>query len=271
MLVTGAAGGIGLETARALATLGAHVILGVRDVVRGAEVADAIARDGGRANVLAIDLSSLHSVRAAAARFCAAYPSLDVLVNNAGIVARERTASADGHELTWATNFLGVYALTRALLPALASAPEPRVVNVGSAAHAVGRLDWTDLEYERKRFAGFAAYAQSKLALVLYTREFSRRYPSVMANVVHPGAIATRIWREMPPLVRGALALVLPSPARGAVPVIRLTSADDIRATTGRYFDRLREAEPARAARDDADARRLWDYAEGVTSERLAL
>lgn len=262
VLITGATGGIGLEVARGLAALGAHVIVGARDATRGAIVADEIARDGGRANVLAVDLASRSSVRDATARYRAAYASLDVLINNSGIVSMKRAESVDGHETTWATNFLGLFELTQALVPALNAAAAPRVVNVGSAAHAMGRIDWDDLECERKPFRGFPAYAQSKLALVLYTREFARRYPHVAASVVHPGAIATGIWREMPAVVRVVLGAVLPSPARGAAPVIRLAAASDVAAVSGRYFDRLRAIEPAKAARDDTAARRLWEYAE---------
>ena len=266
MLVTGATGGIGLEVARGLAALGAHVIVGARDLLRGAVVADRIESEGGRANVLAVDLASFASIDQAAARFRAAYPRLDVLVNNAGIIATKRATTVDGHETTWATNFLGLVALTNALLPSLAQADAARVVNVGSGAHYIGRIDFDDLEAERKRFRGFPAYAQSKLALVLYTREFARRRPAIGANVVHPGAIATNVWRATPPVVRAILGSILPSPARGAVPVIRLASGADVAGVSGRYFDRLREREPAKAAFDDAASERLWAYAERATA-----
>ncbi|GAC1443726.1 MAG: SDR family oxidoreductase [Vulcanimicrobiaceae bacterium] len=260
VLVTGATSGIGRAAACQLAALGAHVILGVRDVVRGVEVADGIERDGGRANVLALDVASLASVRDAAERFRASYPTLDVLVNNAGILATKRRESADGHELTWATNFLGLVALTQALVPALARASEPRVVNVSSAAHNAGRLAWDDLERTR-RYRGFAAYAQSKLALNLYTREFAVRYPHIAANAVHPGAIATDVWRGLPAIVRGVLGRALPDASRGAVPLVRLAASDDVRGRSGRYFDRLRETAPSKASRNDDDARRLFAYA----------
>lgn len=260
VLVTGATRGIGLETARELCALGAHVVLGVRDIVRGAEIANELEETGGRANVLAIDLASLASVRQAAARFHASYATLDVLVNNAGILATKRSTSPEGHELTWATNFLGLFALTDALLPALSAASEPRVVNVSSAAHNAGKIAWDDLERTR-RYAGFGAYAQSKLALNLYTREFAARHPHIAMNAVHPGAIATDVWRGLPGFVRAILGRVLPSPSNGALPVIRLASSDDVRGVSGRYFDRLRETAPSNAAQNADDARRLYDYA----------
>lgn len=265
VLVTGATRGIGLETARELSALGAHVVLGVRDIVRGAEIANAFERAVGRANVLAIDLASLASIEEAASRFRASYAALDVLVNNAGIIATKRKLSPDGHELTWATNFLGLFALTDALLPVLCAASEPRVVNVSSAAHAAGKIAWDDLERER-RYAGFGAYAQSKLALNLYTREFAVRHPHIAMNAVHPGAIATDIWRGLPGFVRAILGRMLPSPIDGALPVIRLASSDDVRGVSGRYFDRLRETAPSKAAQNTGDARRLYDYAEHTCS-----
>ncbi|HEY7723756.1 MAG TPA: SDR family oxidoreductase [Anaeromyxobacteraceae bacterium] len=263
-LVTGATSGIGLETARALARMGAHVVIGARDEARGRSVAAEIGRSGGSAEVLPVDLASFESVRRAADRFLAAHPSLEVLVNNAGTAVRRRQLSPDGHELTWATNFLGHFLLTRLQLPALRRAPRPRVVNVASAAHATARIPWDDLELERS-FGPFRAYARSKLAQVLFTRELARREPGVGVNAVHPGTIGTGIWREVPAPLRWLLGAVLPRPGVGAVPVVRLASSPELDGVSGRYFDRLRERRPAPAGRDDADAARLWDVAEQAT------
>jgi retinol dehydrogenase-12 len=268
VLVTGATGGIGLETARALARMGAHVVIGARDAARGREVVDELVRSGGKAELLPIDMASLASVREAAARCAAAHPGLDVLVNNAGVVTRDRQVSPDGHEVIWATNFLGPFLLTRLLLPALKNAPAPRVVNVSSMAHAGGRLDWNDLELARG-FRRLKAYSNSKLALVLFTRELARREPKVAVNALHPGAIWTGIWRAAPAFARWILALVLPSAEKGARPVVRLAAAPELSGVTGRYFDRFREVEPAPAARNDADAARLWEIAENATAPPL--
>ncbi len=264
VLVTGATSGIGLEAARELARMGARVVLGVRDAARGAAVALEIARAGGAAEVLPIDLASFGSVREAVRRFEASHGALDVLVNNAGTAVRRREVTADGHERTWQTNFLGAYLLTRLLLPALRRAPRPRVVNVGSDAHRTGRIDWENLELERG-YGAYRAYANTKLALLLFTRELARREPGVAANVLHPGAIATGIWRPAPPPLRWLIGAILPSSPRGAAPVVRLAADPALDGVTGRYFSRFREAEPARPARRDDDAARLWGVAAKAT------
>lgn len=262
VLVTGATSGIGRETARALARMGARVVVGARDAARARRVAEEIVREGGAAEILAIDLASFTSVREAAARLSALQPRLDVLVNNAAIVTGRREESPDGHEVIWQTNFLGPFLLTRLLLPSLNAAPFPRVVNVASAAHFSGRIVWDDLELAKGRYRGIRAYCNSKLALVLFTRELARREPRVAANAVHPGVIATRIWRAAPAPARWLLALVLPSAAKGARPVVRLAASAQVAGVTGRYFDRMRERPPAPAATSVADASRLWEIAE---------
>jgi retinol dehydrogenase 12 len=265
VLVTGATGGIGLETARALARMRAKVVVGARDASRGRAVVEEIDAGGGSAELLEIDMAVFASVRNAAERLAAAHPKLDVLVNNAGVVMRERLLTGDGYELTWQTNFLSHFLLTRLLLPALRAAPKPRVVNVSSEAHRSGRLDWDDLDLA-KGYRGFRAYANSKLAQVLFTRELARREPSVSVNALHPGAIATGIWRAAPSFAQWILAHVLPPPAKGAQPVVRVATDPALEGVTGRYFNKLKEAIPAAAALDDADAARLWKIAEEATT-----
>lgn len=264
VLVTGATSGIGLETARALAGMGARVVLGVRDAARGAAVAEEIGRAGGAAEVLPVDFSSFASVREAARQYLQAHEALDVLVNNAGTAVARRELTDDGHERTWQTNFLGAYLLTRLLLPALRRTPKARVVNVASDAHRTGRIDWGNLELER-RYGGYRAYANTKLALILFTRELARREPGVAVTVLHPGAIATRIWRPLPGPIRWLIGAILPPAARGAAPVVRLASDPALAGVTGRYFSRFRETAPTRAAANDADAARLWEIAERAT------
>ncbi len=264
VLVTGATSGIGLETARALAGMGARVVLGVRDAARGAAVAEEIARAGGAAEVLPVDFSSFASVREAARQYLRSHEALDVLVNNAGTAVARREATDDGHERTWQTNFLGAYLLTRLLLPALRRTPRSRVVNVASDAHRTGRIDWGNLELERG-YGAYRAYANTKLALILFTRELARREPGIAVTALHPGAIATQIWRPLPGPIRWLIGAILPPAARGAAPVVRLASDPKLAGVTGRYFSRFREAAPTRAAANDADAARLWEVAAQAT------
>lgn len=276
ILVTGATSGIGLESACCFAASGARVLVGARNPERAREAIVEIERrasgpggGGGAVEPFEADLASFSSVRAAAARLSERLgekgEALDTLVNNAGVASKRRTMTEDGHELTWQTNFLSAFLLTRLLLPALRRSTDPRVVNVSSEGHRVGKIDWTDLEMERK-WGTFRAYAASKLALNLFTRELARREPAVSTNAVHPGAIATRIWRPLPAPLQAVLGLLLPSPARGARPVVRLAAAGEITGVTGRYFDRQKEATPSAASRDDAAAERLWRIAEEATA-----
>ena len=258
VLVTGATSGIGLEAARQLARQGLRVFVGGRDAARVQAIVDELVGAGGRAEPFVADLARLASVREGAARFLAAHPRLDVLVNNAGIAPRHREVTDEGHERTWATNVLAPVLLARLLAPALLAAPRPRVVNVGSEAHRRGRLNWDDLELVHG-YGAWRAYSQSKLALLLLTREQARREPRIAANVVHPGTIATAIWRGAPWLARVVLDRLLPPPEKGAGPVVRLAIDPVLDGVTGKYFNRYREAKPSAAGRDDAAAARLWD------------
>jgi len=269
VLVTGATSGIGLETARSLARMGARVAIGARDPARGAAVVDELERAGGRAELLPVDLASLDSVRRAAGAFAAAHESLDVLVNNAGTAVPRRETTPDGHERTWQTNYLGHYLLTRLLLPLLRKAPSPRIVNVSSEGHRSGRIDWSDLELS-KGYGGFRAYGNTKLAQVLFTRELARREPGILTVAVHPGAIGTNIWRALPAHADALVRLILPGAAHGAAPVVRLASDPGLSpAAGGLYYRRFDESTPSAAGRSDADAAQLWDESERAVARFL--
>jgi NAD(P)-dependent dehydrogenase (short-subunit alcohol dehydrogenase family) len=271
-LVTGATAGIGRVTAQVLAQRGATVLAAGRNPAKIEATVAAIRQAAGHAQVhgLRADLSQQAEVRALAEQVAQRWPRLHLLVNNAGAVFAQRAETADGLEQTWALNHLAYFLLTALLLPGLRAAGEPgrsaRVVNVASRAHRYVRgLHWDDLGFRRGYF-GFRAYAQSKLANLLFTFELARRLASagepITANTLHPGNVSTSmgsnnraaLWR----LAYVFINLLGVSPERGAETVIHLAAAPEVEGVSGRYFVQRRAVVPTRAARDDEAARRLW-------------
>jgi NAD(P)-dependent dehydrogenase (short-subunit alcohol dehydrogenase family) len=203
VLVTGASTGLGLETARALATTGAHVVLTARSGEKG-RAAEAAIRSGVADASLEhgiLDLASLASVRAFADWFLARHDRLDVLINNAGVMFTPLERTADGFELQLGTNYLGPFLLTVLLIPALRKGAPSRVVNLSSVAHEFSDVDWDDLNYQSRPYDKFEAYGQSKTATILFTRELDRRLApeGVRSFAVHPGSIPTELLRYMGP------------------------------------------------------------------------
>lgn len=267
-IVTGATSGIGLETARGLAKLGAKVVLVGRDSQRLDRTCREIASDATASGPEAVtcDLSSQADIRRAATVIRSRHPRLDVLINNAGVVTRTRTLTADGIETQLAVNHLAPFLLTHLLIPALGDARPSRVVTVASAVESLGRMDFDDLGGER-RYDANAAYCQSKLANVLFTRELARRSASsgVTANCLHPGAVATGLLAEYFGYARGwarVARLKYPGPVEGARSSIYLASSQEVAGETGGYFVDQRRVEPSRSAQDLTLAERLWSVSE---------
>ena len=269
-LVTGATSGIGLETAVGLAREGARVLIVGRDPVRGEAARAEIVRRSGhdRVELVRADLASLREIRRLADEVRARCPALHVLVNNAGVVNLSRQQSVDGFEATFAVNHLAYFALTHHLLGLLKSSAPARIVNVASDAHRFGRIDWDDLQSER-RYRGLPivgamrVYGTSKLLNILFTQELARRLEGsgVTANCLHPGAVSTRLGVNNGSTGRIVTSLLRPfmlTPAEGAKTSLYLASSPDVAELSGRYFAKLREARCSRAARDPDAARRLW-------------
>ena len=287
-VVTGANSGLGFVTARELARHGAHVVLACRDVGKGATAAEAIraAAPGARVEVAALDLADLASVRACAARLAATHDGIDLLINNAGLMAPPRRTSADGFELQLATNHLGHFALTGLLLDALRARAGARVVTLSSVMHRVGRIDFDDLHGER-RYHRWRAYGQSKLANLLFAFELDRRLRAAGAGVrsvaAHPGYAATNLQSAAAPLLdRLAMRLVTPLVAQsaemGALPTLHAATAPEV--PGGAFFgpdgfaERRGHPRPvaaSAAAYDRAVAARLWEVSEELTGVRYAL
>ncbi len=239
VVVTGATSGIGKEVATCLASLGAHVVLACRDVRRAKQVAAGInARTPRRpVAVMALDTSDQSSIRAFAAEFRQTYGTLDVLVNNAGVLLPDRLTSVDGVELTLATNVLGYHLLTTELLSVLDVGG--RVVNVASTF--AGDVDLDDLQFEHRPYDGMAAYAQSKACDRMLTWAFARRLRerSVTVNAMAPGLmLGTRLYRHLPQeVLRSLQELGGRSVTDGAATTVWLASSHEVDGVTGRFFE----------------------------------
>ncbi|GJE57982.1 SDR family oxidoreductase [Methylobacterium trifolii] len=267
-LVTGATSGIGYETALGLARAGAHLVLVGRDGDRLDRSGDAIQAvvPGARVDLYRADLSSQAEIRRLAAEIRAACPRLDVLVNNAGAIFDRREATVDGLERTWALDHLGYVLLTLELLDLLKASAggafSPRIVNVASAAHTRGRIDFADLQGARS-YRGMRAYAQAKLGNVLFTYALARRLAGsgVTANALHPGVINTGFAKNTGGVLGVGWGLIRPflkSPADGAATSLYLASSPAVEGVSGRYFSRCRAVESSSESRDEAVQERVW-------------
>ncbi|MEV4629916.1 oxidoreductase [Micromonospora sp. NPDC049523] len=279
-VVTGANSGLGLITATELARAGAHVVLAVRDGTAGDEAARNI---GGDVEVRKLDLASLASVRAFAAKLAADHPTIDLLVNNAGVVLLgKRRTTADGFELHLGTNMLGHFALTGLLLDNLAAARAPRVVNLSSVTHKNAHLDFDDL-MSRRDYNAARAYGVSKLASTVFGLELDRRLRVIGSPVVsvlaHPGLSRTnltpRAWQDrgLPGRILAHAGLLVTQPVeRGALPQLHAATAPALRG--GEFFGpsgflelrgRVTEVRPSTEAADPTVGKRLWSVAANLT------
>src|SRR5262252_3446839 len=239
-VVTGANTGLGFETARVLAARGASVVLAVRDTDKGKRAAARIADTAPGANVMVqpLDLTSLESIRAAAAELRARHPAIDLLINNAGVMFTPKQTTGDGFELQLGTNHLGHFALTGLLLEQMLPVPGSRVVTVSSQAHRIrARINFGDLQAERS-YRKAAAYSQSKLANLMFTYELQRRLSgagTTIAVAAHPGLADTELTRNTPAIAAFLYTRLLSqTPAMGALPVLR--AATDPRVLGGQYY-----------------------------------
>jgi NAD(P)-dependent dehydrogenase (short-subunit alcohol dehydrogenase family) len=275
-IVTGANTGLGFQTARALAERGASVVLAVRDVEKGKRAA---AQISGDITVQELDLTSLESIRAAAADLRAAHQRIDLLINNAGVMYTPKQITRDGFEMQFGTNHLGHFALTGLLLDRLLPVPGSRVVTVSSVGHRIrAAIHFDDLQWERS-YGRIAAYGQSKLANLMFTYELQRRltaHGTTAAVAAHPGVSNTELARNSPALLRLPLTwlgpLITQSASMGALPTLR--AATDVAVLGGQYFGpdgmgevrgypRLVTSSPE--SYDVAVQQRLWAVSERLT------
>jgi NAD(P)-dependent dehydrogenase (short-subunit alcohol dehydrogenase family) len=278
-VITGANTGLGYETAAALATKGAHVVLAVRNLEKGKEAARRVeqATPDAQVQLQELDLTSLASIRAAADQLRSNHESIDLLINNAGVMMTPKSTTKDGFELQFGTNHLSHFALTNLLLDRVLAVPGSRVVTVSSQGHRfVNGIRFDDLQWERD-YGRIRAYGQSKLANLLFTYELQRRLQgtNTIAVAAHPGGSNTELSRNLPPALRGVAAVLAPlmqGPEMGALPTLR--AATDPGVLGGQYFgpDGFGEQRgypkvvaSSRASHDLDVQRRLWAVSEELT------
>jgi NAD(P)-dependent dehydrogenase (short-subunit alcohol dehydrogenase family) len=278
-VVTGANTGLGFETASALAAKGAHVVLAVRNLDKGKEAARRIeqAHSGPDVTLQELDLSSLQSIRTAADELGSKHDTIDLLINNAGVMMTPKSTTKDGFELQFGTNHLGHFAFTGLLLDRVLAVPGSRVVTVSSTGHRFARgIRFDDLQWEHD-YSRVGAYGQAKLANLMFTYELQRRLigTNTIAAAAHPGGSNTELARNLPAAIRGVTALLAPlmqGPDMGALPTLR--AATDPGVLGGQYFGPDGFAEQrgypkivgsTAASHDTAAQRRLWAVSEELT------
>lgn len=271
-VVTGASSGIGKATAKALAMMGAEVVMVCRSRERGeaalSEIHGALPHnDRGRIELKLADLSIMSATRALADDLKRTHPRIHVLVNNAGAIFADRHVTPEGLEFTFALNHMSYFILTTQLLDTLKASAPARIINVSSGAHTRGQIPLDDLQYKQK-YSAFTAYSDTKLANVLFTYELARRLEGsgVTCNCLHPGVVATGFSSQGgPPLFKWFLKWFRPfilTPERGAETTVYLASSPELEGVSGKYFVRRKATRSSRRSRDDALAQKLWEASE---------
>ena len=294
-VVTGASSGLGEESARALSARGGRVVMAARDPAQNAAAAERIRASvpGADLALLELDLADFAGVERFAARAAADFDRIDVLVNNAGVMACPEGRTADGFETQFGTNHLGHFALTARLMPRLLKAPEPRVVTVSSAGHSISDVDLSDPNFESTPYDVWVAYGRSKSANAHFAAELARRFGDrLLSFAVHPGAIATRLSRHMTAEMLEALTararanaerrgdagggLRLKSVQAGAATQVWAAASPDAAAHNGRYLADCGPAEPGPAQNqtapwigDPETAAQLWELSEELVGLRF--
>jgi len=269
-VISGANSGIGRSIAESLAKEGLQVTLICRNPEKGERARDEIIEATGNQDVrLSLaDLSSIAQTRRVAREIREEFPKIDVLVNNAGVYLPERLVSEDGFEMMFALNHLGYFVLAQELLPSLQNAPSARIVNVASAAHNWGHIDFDDLQCE-KSFGAMKQYGTTKLANILFSSALARRLEGtkITSNAYHPGMVGTGFAQDEPGFLNFLMKIgkaFLRSPAGGARTGVYLATSEKIEGVSGEYFANRKVKRPSREARDEEVAERLWEVTESL-------
>ena len=267
-IVTGATSGIGKETAKALASKGAILVLPIRDSLKGDILKDEILEQtpDAKIDLMHCNLGSFDSIRSFAKEFKNKYDRIHVLVNNAGIWETRRNLSEDGIEMNFAVNHLAPFLLTNLLIDVLKKSAPARVINVSSEAHRSGKINFADPEME-KGYSSFKSYSQSKLANILFTKKLSQilKGDGVTVNCLHPGVVSTGLFEKMPKILTGLMKPFMLTPAKGAETSIYLATSQEVEKTSGEYFVKKKPKKAAPEALRQDIANKLWEMSEKYT------
>jgi len=269
-IVTGANSGIGKATALELAKMNATIVMLCRNKERGESAQNEIIEITGNNNVdlILCDLSSQKEIRNFVNEFKNKYDRLHVLINNAGVMLSKKDYSVEGFEMNFAVNHLAPFLLTNLLLDVLKKSAPSRIVNVGSAAHRMGKIDFDDLQRENKKRRPMGLYGSSKLAMTLVSYELSRKLEgsNVTVNVVHPGLINTNLGRDRSSTSKGFAKKFFKSPEIGAETSIFLASSPEVEGITGKYFTKKKTKPSSKDSYNEEYAKRLWDFSLEMTN-----
>lgn len=268
IIITGSNSGIGKEAALNLAKSGHRILMLCRDSEKSKQVHQDIVAQTGNENVLLIpvDVSDPSSVRAAVDQIKSKYPKIDVLVNNAGVYKVKREETSNGVEMTFAVNFLGTFMISQLLLDNLQASGNARIVNVVSELYKSGSINFDNLMLKTGYKAG-DAYANSKMAAVLYTVELAKRMKAkgITVNALHPGVLATNSFRDYPKFVVKLLNMFLENPGKGGERIAYLATSDEVTNTTGKYFYKTEEREIDISNQANDTTEKLWQIAQELT------
>lgn len=266
-VITGCNSGIGKATAIELARQNFEIIMLVRDSEKSRMAFEEIQQLSGAKVVLKyVDLASIESIKKVSKEIKSQYSTIDVLINNAGLVKRKFEKSADGFEMSLAVNYFAPFVLTNEMLPLLKKSKNARIVNVTSELYKNGKIDLEN-DFSIKKFNGNKAYANSKLLVIYFTKELAKRLSStrITVNCVHPGVVASDAFREYPKLFAKILNIFIASPEKGAKPLVYLTKSQDLEDTNGVYFYKTEVRKTAEIANDEILTSKIWIKTQKLT------
>ena len=278
VVITGANTGIGIHTVIDLAKRGATVVMACRNITKGERaMKDAKDQSGsGNIDLMELDLTSLKSVKKFTEEFLAKYDKLHILINNAGVMMVPYSKTEDGFEMQIGTNHFGHFVLTNLLLKRLAESAPSRIINLSSSAHARGSINFDDINFENRSYSSISAYAQSKIANVLFTKELHKRVidHGITTYAVHPGVVNTELGRYsfLASVLYNTIGrLFAKTPVQGAQTTIYCAVKEDLESNSGGYFANCSLKESSRDSCNDNYAKRLWELSEKMTDTKFGL